>query len=89
MPKITAYHPTLRVSGTNEAIKLGLDDWYDEDEILMKLGKLFPSAKTVGEVLEKIKSGLVPKQSVSGVIECEVGAPEGHCLVVKKEQSLK
>ncbi len=89
MPEIKAYHPVLRVSGTNEAIKLGLDDWYEEDEILKKLGKLY-SAKTVGEVLEKIKSGLVPKQALrEGVLECEVGKPEGHCLVVRKEQSVE
>lgn len=89
MPQIKAYHPKIRVTGTNSVIKLGLDDWYDEDEILKKLGKLF-SAKTIGEVLEKIRAGVLPKQAATeGVLDVEVGEPEGHYLVVGSDRSVE
>ena len=79
MPHIQAYYPSFRVSGTNESIKLGLDDWYENEEILKKLGKLY-GAKTIAELVQKIKIGLVPKQAVSeGLLACEVGKPEGIC----------
>jgi hypothetical protein len=87
MPKIKSYHPTLRVSGTNEAIKLGLDDWYEDWEILQKLGEAF-GARTVGEVLQKIKAGQIPKQAISGILECKVGKPEGHCISVQTDTLL-
>ena len=70
MPSIKAYHPSFRVQGTNESIKVGLDDWYDTEEVLKKLGKVY-GARTVAELIKKIKSGLVPKQAVQeGLLAC-------------------
>lgn len=89
MPNIQAYHPSFRVSGTNESIKVGLDDWYGNEEILKKLGKVY-GAETIAELVRKIKAGLIPKQAVSeGLLACEVGEPEGTCsLEVKPDTSI-
>ena len=88
MPKIIAYNPSFRVSGTNEAIKLGLDDWYDSDEILLKLGKIY-GVETIGELLTKIKAGIVPKQAVrEGLLECNIGKPDKHCVELSPSKKL-
>lgn len=63
-PKILAYHPEIGVkqpNGVVSVIKLDLPDFQMTDEILKMLASTF-SAKTAGELINKLKSRLTSQK---------------------------
>lgn len=94
MPEIITYHPCFRVTGTNKAIKLGLTDWFGNEEILKKLGRLY-GVRTMQELVEKIeklgKVCSVPKQAIDeGLLTCELcdGDKQQWAVLISPEQGL-
>lgn len=75
-PQIVGYHPEIRVRdsfGHIAVIKLTLDDWYDEGEILAKLVAPFPGVHTVGDLVTALRTiGTRSRSSLegSGVVSC-------------------
>ena len=72
---IVAYHPEIRVKRGDQvmAIKLGMDDWYTDDEILGKLAVLNPGCKTVGDLVVAIETR-------NGELSCGDGCVLSCCI---------
>jgi len=73
MAHIVAYHPEIVVQKDDElfAIKLDLDDWYSDEEILRSLA-VETGAKTMGELVE-ILSAPKKKNSSARIEKVEQG----------------
>jgi|6_EtaG_2_1085325.scaffolds.fasta_scaffold01213_11 hypothetical protein len=71
--QVSAYHPEILVrrAGKVIVIRVDMDDWYEEGEVLGKLAAANPSCRTVGELVEAIESGEGELSAKgSGVMAC-------------------
>lgn len=73
MPKITAYHPEIAVQkkdGSLVVIRLDMDDYYSDGEILEMLAAM-TETRTIGEAVEVVeKRGMGDMSSV--ILSCRV-----------------